>query len=142
MYKYRTHIMKFNSDNYVPAILNETANKLEPFIAKVQFGMTSGISMINSYSVCGIITKTLGRSILKTTPPARWIASSDEKDLKIFSNEPIMILEKLASKTSYNDWTFDDACFTEVDECHKNTIGRVFFSSPGLAIVQRQSKKG
>ena len=45
-------------------------------------------SMIDSGSVCSIITKTANR-IVKSTPYALWILTKQDKDLKTFSNEPI-----------------------------------------------------
>ena len=97
--------------------------------------------MMHSGSVCNIITKLLAKSILKTTPTARLVASTDERDLKTFSNEPIKDLGKLTTTVTQNDWTCEDACLTVVDDGYKNVIGRYLFSSLGLTIVQQQSKK-
>ena len=70
-----------DSDNYVESISSETANKLELFNSKVKYGKIPAISMIDSGSICSIITKTLAKNILKTNPTARWVASADETNL-------------------------------------------------------------
>ena len=73
--------------------------------------------MIESGSVCGIITKMLADNILKTTPSARWVASETERDLKTFSNEPIKALDK-----NLNDWICEDACLIVVEEGQKSSL--------------------
>ena len=93
--------------------------------------------MIESGSGFCIITKTLAKNFIRTTPTARWIASADEKDLKTFSNEPIKVLGKLATTVTYNDWTCEDACLAVVDDGQKNIIGRDLFSRLGLLIVKQ-----
>ena len=58
--------------------------------------------MIDSGSVCGIITKTQANKILKTTPLERWITMCQDKDLKTISNEPTKALGKLSTTVTYN----------------------------------------
>ena len=65
-----------------------------------------------------------------------------DNDLKTFSNEPIKVLGKLATTVTYNDWTCEEAGLTVVEDAHKIIIGRDFFNSFDLAVVQQQAKKG
>ena len=98
--------------------------------------------MIDSGSVCSLITKSVAKKILKTTPFAKWITTKQDRDLKTFSNEPIKIVGKLATPVKYIDWTCDEACLTVAEDGHKLIIGRDFFNSLGLAVVQQNAKKG
>ena len=52
------------------------------------------------------------------------------------------VLGKLSTTVSYNDWTWEEACLTVVENGHKQSIGRDFFSSRGLAVVQQKAKVG
>ena len=93
-----------DSGDYVTAISSDSANQLEHLKAKTKFGNILANSMIDSGSVCSLITKTLANRILKTTPLARWITMKQDNDLKTFSNEPIKFLGKLATTVTYNVW--------------------------------------
>ena len=86
--------------------------------------------------------KHLANRILKTTSLARWIITKQDRYLKTFSNEPIKFLRKLSITVTYNDWTCEEACLTVVGDGHKLLIGRDLFNSLGLAVVQRQVKRG
>ena len=108
----------------------------------MQFRKIQANAMINSGSVVIFITKTLANRILRTTLSAKWVTTKQNKDLKIFSNEPIKVLGQLATMVKYNDCTCNDAHLTVVEDGHKIIIGRDLFNSPGLAVVQQQAKSG
>ena len=97
--------------------------------------------MNDSGRVCRIITKNLAKNILKLTPRARWTTTTDEKDLKNLSNEPIKVLGKLVTTVTYNEWTCDKASLTVVDDGHEDIIRRDLFNSLGLEIRQQQQKQ-
>ena len=99
-------------------------------------------SMIESCSVCCIITKILANRILKSTPSERWITTKQYKVLKTFSNEPIKVLGKISTTVIYNDWSCEDACLTVVEDEHKLFIGSDLFISLGLAVMQQQIERG
>ena len=84
--------------------------------------------MIDSGSVCSIIAKILAKNILRSTPSARWSASTCGKDLKSFSNEPI------------KGWICEGACLTVVEDDQTLIIGMDFLSSLGLAVVHQQAR--
>ena len=81
-------VYDFNYDNdfddYLAADSSDAANQLENFNAKIQDWKTSASSMTDSGSLCSIVTKTLVKKILKSTPSARLINTKFEKDLKAF----------------------------------------------------------
>ena len=131
-----------DSDNCVAAIWSETANILELLNAILLFGNFLSISTIDSGSVCSIITKSLASNVLKTTPTAQWITSTDEKFNKTFSNEPIKVLGELVTTVTYNDWSCEDVCLTVVDDSNKKTILRYLSNSCRLSVVQQQSESG
>ena len=92
--------------------------------------------MVDSGTVCDIITKGLAKDTPKTEPTVQRTNSTNEKDSKIFSNEPIKVLGKLATTVTYNNWTRDNAFFTVVDNGQKNIRVRDPFHNLGLAVVQ------
>ena len=71
-----------DSDDYVADIFSDTANQLERFNEKCQYGSILANSMIDSGSVCGLITKTLADRILKTATLARWATTKQDKNPK------------------------------------------------------------
>ena len=131
-----------DSDKYLAAISCDSANPLEPLIAKIKFGSVQADAMIDSSSMFSLITKTLANKIIKTTPSAKWANTKPDKDLKNFSSEPIEVLGQLATKVIFNDWTCKEACLTVVEDGHKLVIGRDLFNRLGLAVVQQQAKIG
>ena len=86
--------------------------------------------------------KHLANRILKTISLARWIVTKQDRYLKTFSNEPTKLLGKLSITVTNNGWTCEEACLTVVEDRHKPLIGRDLFNSLGLAVVQRQVKRG
>ena len=94
--------------------------------------------MIDSGSVVSLITKTLAKRTLRTTPFAKWISTKQNRDLKTFSNETIKVLGQLSKMVIYNNWTCKKAHLTVVEDGHKIIIGRDLLTSLGLAIVQQQ----
>ena len=98
--------------------------------------------MIYSGSVVSLITRTLAKRIIRTTPSANWITAKQDKDLKAISHEPIRVLGKFPTTVTNNDWTGKEACLTVVEDGHKLIIGRDLFNNLGLAVVQQQAKSG
>ena len=125
------------------AISSDSANQLEPLNVKVQFGEVNANSMIDSGSAASLITKTLAKEIIRTTPSAKWIIKKEKQNLKTFSNESIKVLGHLETTVAYNNWIDREAILTVVEDGHKIIIGRDLFPSLGLAVVQqRQSETG
>ena len=98
--------------------------------------------MIHSGSVVSLVTKTLAKRILRTSPFAKSTTTKQDKDFKTFSNESIKVLGKLLTTETYNDWTCKEATLTVVEDGHKLIIERDLFNRLGLAVVQQQSKSG
>ena len=89
----------YDSDSldYLAAVSCDSADQLKPLNAKIQFGKVQANARIDSGSVVSLITKTLAKRLLRTTPSAKWITKKQNKDLKTFSNEPIKVLGQLAT---------------------------------------------
>ena len=130
-----------NSDDYVAAISSNAAHQLEPLNAKIQYRNIIANWMIDSGSVCSIVTKTLAIKILNSTPSRRWIASTCEEDHKTFSYEPIKKLGKIETTVVYNGWICEDAFLTVVADGHKLIMGRDLSSRVFLAVVKQQAKR-
>ena len=97
--------------------------------------------MIDSGSICNLITKILANEILKITPSLRWIPKIRDKGLITFSNEPIKVFGKIANKIIYNEWICEDARLRVVEDGPKLIIGGEFFSRLGLAVVIQQATR-
>ena len=69
-----------DSDDYVAAIFINAVIQLEPLQAKLQ---KFANSMIDSGSVCSIITKFLANKILKSTLSARWVTTKWDRSQNI-----------------------------------------------------------
>ena len=131
-----------DSDDYVAAIFNDSANHLEPLNAQIKLGSVQANAMIDSGRFVSLITKTLANRILTTSTSAKWTTTKQDKDMKTFSNEPIKVLGNLTTTLTYNDWNCKEASLTVVEDGHKLIIGRDLFNSLGLAVIRQQAKNG
>ena len=127
-----------DSDDYVAVISSDSVHQLEPLNVEVQLGKVKALAMIDSGSAVSIITETLADKTLQTTKSAKWTDTKDRRNLKTFSNEPIKVLGHLETKITYNQWKDKAAVFTVVEDGHRNIIGRDFFTTLGLVVVQQQ----
>ena len=127
-----------DSDDYVAAISSDSVHQLEPLNVEVQIGEIQTSAMIDSGSAVSIITKSLANRILQSTKSARWTDSSEKRNLKTFSNEPIKVIGHLETTVTYNHWKDVSAMLTVVDDGHKNIIGRDLFGPLRIAVVQQQ----
>ena len=131
-----------DSDDYVAAISSDSVHQLEPLNVEVQIGEIQTSAMIDSGSAVGIITQSLANKVLRSTNSAKWIKSTEKRNLKTFSNEPIKVIGHLETTVAYNQWQDKSAILTVVDDGHKNIIGRDLFTTLGLAVVQQQPETG
>ena len=131
-----------DSDDYVAVISSDSVHQLEPLNVEVQLGKIRALAMIDSGSAVIIITETLADKILQTTKSAKWTDTKEKRNIKTFSNEPIKVLEHLETTITYNQWKDKAAMLTVVEDGHRNIIGRDFFTTLGLAVVQQQAKNG
>ena len=120
------------------AISSDSVHQLEPLNVEVQKGEIKTSAMIDSGSAVSIITKSLANKILRSTNSAKWTESTERRNLKTFSNEPIKVIGHLETTVVYNQWQDKSAMLTVVDDGHKNIIGRDLFTTLGLAVVQQQ----
>ena len=127
-----------DSDDYVAAISSDSVHQLEPLNVEVQMGEIRTSAMIDSGSAVSIITKSLANRILQSTKSVKWTNTSEKRNLKTFSNEPIKFIGHLETTVIYNRWKDTSATLTLVDDGHKNIIGRDLFGTLGLAVVQQK----
>ena len=131
-----------DSDDYVAAISSDSVHQLESLNVEVQMGEIKTSAMIDSGSAVSIITKSLANKIIRSTKSAKWTESTERRNLKTFSNEPIKVIGHLETTVVYNQWQDKSAMLTVVDDGHKNIIGRDLFTTLGLAVVQQQPETG
>ena len=131
-----------DSDDYVAAISSDSVHQLEPLNVEVQIGEIQTSAMIDSGSAVSILTKSLANRILQSTKSARWTDSSEKRNLKTFSNEPIKVIGHLETTVTYNHWKDVSAMLTVADDGHKNIIGRDLFGPLRIAVVQQQPETG
>ena len=118
-----------DSDDYVAAISSDSVHQLEPLNVEVQMGEIRTSAMIDSGSAVSIITKSLANKIIRSTKSAKWTDTTEKRNLKTFSNEPIKIIGHLETTVIYNQWKDTSAMLTVVDDGHKNIIGRDLFTT-------------
>ena len=131
-----------DSDDYVAVISSDSVHQLEPLNVEVQLGKIRALAMIDSGSAVSIITEMLADKILQTTKSAKWTDTKEKRNLKTFSNEPIIALGHLETTITYNQWKDRAAMLTVVEDGHRGIIGRDLFTTLGLAVVQQQPENG
>ena len=128
-------------ESYIAVIWSRKGKKLVPRKAKIQFSNISSTSKIVCCTICNISTKNLAFKKLASTSSALWINTTDEKDLKTLSNEPIKVIGKLKTDITYNEWTCDNAIRTVEDNGHKKIRERDLFKSLGFEILLQHATK-
>ena len=131
-----------DSDDYVAAISSYSVHQLEPLNVEVQIGKIRTSAMIVYGSAVSIITKSLANKIIRSTKSAKWTDTTEKRNLKTFSNEPVRVIGHLETTVIYNQWKDTSAMLTVVDDGHKNIIGRDLSTTLGLAVFQQQPETG
>ena len=129
-----------DSDDYVAAISSDSVLQLEPLNVEVQMGEIRTSAMIDSGTSVSIITKSLANKIIRSKKSAKWTDTTEKRNLKTFSNEPIKVIGHLETTVIYNQWKDTSAMLTVVDDGQKNIIGRDLFTTLGLELINNNQK--
>ena len=73
-----------DSDDYVAAISSDSVHQLEPLNVEVQIGEIQTSAMIDSGSAVSIIKQSLANKVLRSTNSAKWLKSTEKRNLKTF----------------------------------------------------------
>ena len=92
-----------SDDNMVVSIASNSV-KIEPQNTTLQIGNTQVGLLIDSGSVCSILTKSLAAEIVDNSSLARWLMTAPPQELKTFANEPINVMGMIQAPIASKGW--------------------------------------
>ena len=124
-----------SDDNMVAGIASTTV-QIEPKNTILQIGNTQVGLLIDSGSVCSILTESLATEVINNSTLSRWLTTATAQEIKTFANEPIPVIGMMQTPVESNVWWIEDAEFVLVGDGLKLPIGRDLFDALGIAISQ------
>ena len=124
-----------SDDNKVARIASNSI-QIEPKKTTLQIGNTQVGLLIDSGSVCGILTGSLAAEIMDNSPLARWLTTASPQELKTIANEPINVMGMIQAPIASKVWRNEDAEFVVVRDGIKPLIGRDLFDALGISVTQ------
>ena len=121
-----------SSDDNMVASIASNSIKIEPKNTTLQIGNTQVGLLIDSGSVCSILTESLAAEIVDNFPLARWLMTAPPQELKTFANEPINVMGMTQAPIASKGWRTEDADFVVVRGGLKPLIGRDLFDALGI----------
>ena len=125
-----------SSDDNIVASIASNSIKIEPKNTRLQIGNTQVGLLIDSGSVCSILTEYLAAEIADNSPLARWLMTAPPQELKTFANEPINVEGMIQAPIASKAWRTEDAEFVVVRDGLKPLIGRDLFDALGISVTQ------
>ena len=125
-----------SSDDNMVAIIASNSIQIEPKNTTLQIGNTQVGLLIDSGSVCSILTESLAAEIVDNSPLARWLMTTSPQELKTFASEPINVMGMIQAPIASNGWRIEDAEFVVVGDGLKPLIGRDLFDALGISVTQ------
>ena len=117
-----------DEDNCVASVSSaDFTTSVEAINLPVVFGNTSTNVLVDLGSACTIINVSLTDSIISQDPNSKWIREANPKQLKTFSNEPILTLGILQTSIHSNNWYANPIEFQVVTDCDRPLLGRDLF---------------
>ena len=130
-----------DEDNCVAAVSSsDFATSVEAINLPVVLGITAAHVLVDSGSVCTIIKESLANSIVSQDSKSKWIREANPKQLKTFSNEPILTLGILQTSIQSNNWYANPIEIQVVTDGHRPLLGRDLFPALGLSIQQSNTQ--
>ena len=114
---------------------NDNIREVEPMNVNICIGNTGRKALVDSGSVCTIISKSLANAVVSDCKESFWVQSPEMQELIIFSNDLIKTLRVIKACVC-NDWVATDVNVTVVEDGHRPIIGRDLFSQLGLSLTQ------
>ena len=125
-----------NSDDNMVASIASNSIQIEPKNTTLQIGNTQVGLLIDSGSVCSILTESLAAEIVDNSPLARWLMTTPPQELKTVANEPSNVMGMIQAPIASNGWRIEDAEFVVVRDGLKPLIGRDLFDALGISVTQ------
>ena len=125
-----------SSDENMVASIASNSIQIEPKKTTLQIGNTQVGLLIDSGSVCNILTESLAAEIVDNSPLARWLMTTLPQELKTFANEPINIMGMIQAPIASKGWRIEDAEFVVFRDGLKPLIGRDLFDALGISVTQ------
>ena len=122
------------------AVISDSDNirEVEPVNMHIRFGNTEAIALWDLGSVCAIINKSLANAVVLNSQESYWVQSSENLDLKSFSNELIKNISVINTSVKCNDWAAEKFNVTVVEVGNRPIIGRDFFPQLGRSLTQTE----
>ena len=131
-----------DEDNCVAVVSStDSTTSVDAINLPVIFGNTSANVLLDSGSVCTIVSESLATSIVSQDPNSKWIREANPKQLKTFSNEPIHTLGTLQTSIQSNNWYANPIEIQVVTDGRRPLLGRDLFPVLGLSIQQSDNQK-
>ena len=125
------------NDNCVAAISIKTdTREVEPVNLDICVGNTYTKALVDSGSVCTIVNKSLGDTVVSECNESYWVQSPEIHDLKNFSNDIIKIVGVINTLIKCNDWIATGVDVTVMEDGHRPIIGRDLFPKLGFSVIQ------
>ena len=80
---------------------------------KVKIGNNQLTLLLDSGSVCSIVTNDIALSIIDNCKEEEWV--TEKRNIKKFSNEPVKTLGTLVAPVGYKNWSATNAHFVIVE---------------------------
>ena len=109
---------------------------MEPVNVHIRFGKTETKTLVDSGSVCTIISRRLANAVVLNSQEGFWVQSPENLDLKIFSNELIKTIGVNNTSVKCNGWAAEDVNVTFVEDGHRQIIGRDLFPQFGVFLTK------
>ena len=123
------------TDNMVISIAGNTS-QIERRNTTLQNGNTKVGLLIDSVSVCAILSKSLAIDVINYSSLARWLTRAPSKDVKTFANEPIPVIGMMQTHVESNGWRIEDAEFVVIRDCLIPLIGRDLIAPLSISVTQ------
>ena len=124
-----------SSDDNMVASIASNSIQIEPKNTTLQIGKTQVGLLIDSGSVCSILTESLAAEIVDNSPLRRCLMTTPHQELKTFANEPINVMGMIQAPIASKGWRIEDAEFVVVRDGLKPLIGRDLFDALGISVT-------
>ena len=110
--------------------------QIEPKNTTLKIRNTQVGLLIDTGSVCSILTESLAAEIVDNSPLARWLMTTPPQELKTYANEPINVMGMIQATIASKEWRIENTEFVVVRDGLKPLIGRDLFDALGISVTQ------
>ena len=118
------------------AVISNSDREVESVNMNIRIGNTKLKALVDSGSVCTIISRNLENPVVLNSQESSWVLSAESQDLKTFSNELMKTICLINTSVKRNDWAAVKVTVTVVEDGQRQIIGRNCFPQLGLLLTQ------